>query len=89
MSWSVSAMGKAPAVRTEIARQFTAQSKCMEPEEGVRQAARQLLDVSLAAQDAASIVKVSASGSQWTDNGRQIIRNTANVAIENMGAFLE
>lgn len=63
MSWSVSAIGKAAAVRKSIADQFT-KNTCAEPEEAVRQNAAKLLDEALAAQDQSQPVEVSASGSQ-------------------------
>jgi hypothetical protein len=65
MSWSVLAIGKAPAVAAEIERQF-AQSKCSEPEESVRQSARLTLASALAAQEPSTMVEVSAAGSQST-----------------------
>lgn len=63
MSWSVSAVGKATAVRKSIADQFT-RNTCAEPEETVRQTAAKLLDAALAAQDDNQPVEVTASGSQ-------------------------
>jgi hypothetical protein len=33
MSWGVGAIGKASAVRTEIAKQFAGGHKCVDPEE--------------------------------------------------------
>ncbi len=67
MSWSVLAIGKAPAVRAEIAKQFANASKCVEPEETLRQGAAQLIDASLEAQASHSDVRVAASGSQYSD----------------------
>jgi len=64
MSWSVAAIGKAPAVRKEIAAQFVRGGKCAEPEESLRQGTAQLLDSVLAATHDATVVQVSASGSQ-------------------------
>lgn len=88
MSWSASAVGKASAVRTEIARQFATSTKCTEPEEGVRQAAITLIDVCLAAQDAGAVLKVAASGSQWTDREKRL-RNALSINVESLGDFFE
>ncbi len=44
MSWSVGAVGKASAVRSEISKQFTNGGKCSEPEESIRQAAASIID---------------------------------------------
>lgn len=33
MSWGVGAIGKASAVRTEIAKQFASSHKCVDPQE--------------------------------------------------------
>ena len=64
MSWSVLSIGKAEAVRKDIANQFTRGSKCAEPEEAIRQAAREIIDKALANQASVYAVKVQASGSQ-------------------------
>lgn len=64
MSWSVGATGKAPTVAEQIAKQFENGSKCAEPEETIRQAAKKLIETSLEAQDPAKDVQVSAYGSQ-------------------------
>ena len=63
MSWSVSEIGKAPAVAAKIAADIN-QYKCIDPEEGVKQAVGSALAAALAAQDPNSIVKVTASGHQ-------------------------
>lgn len=65
MSWSVGGIGKAQAVATSIEAQF-AQSKCSDPEESVRQAARAAIAAALVAQNVGTVVKVTASGSQST-----------------------
>ena len=65
MSWSVSAVGKPPAVLASIETQFS-QSSCAEPEETVRQGARAVIRAALEAQRPDSIVQVNASGSQQT-----------------------
>jgi hypothetical protein len=91
MSWSVAAIGKASAVRASIADQFAKQSKCMEPEESVRQAAATLIDASLAAQDPATAVRVSASGSQgFKDWDKKTgVFNSASIVVEPQHGFVE
>ena len=63
MSWSLQSVGKAPAVRADVAKSFTT-NQCTEPEETVRQAAAAVIDAALAAQDPSVAVKVTAQGSQ-------------------------
>jgi hypothetical protein len=82
MSWSVSATGKAPAVASKIAAEIS-RSKCIEPEEGVKQAVGAALAAALAAQDPEQTVKVSASGHQGGDAGSGTkISNTLHVSVE-------
>ena len=86
MSWSVIAIGKARAVRKEIAKQF-ANVKCVEPEEMLRQQAASLIDQCLAVQDPTGAVKVFAGGSQSSDRGS--IRNSLTITIEPQWGFVE
>lgn len=87
MSWSVSAVGKAPAVAISIEKQFANQPVCMEPEETVRQSIRVALSASLAGQRPNVALKVTASGSMSTDNGP--VHNSFNVAVEPIYGFIE
>jgi hypothetical protein len=64
MSWSVTEVGKAAAVRKSIADQFARGGKCMEPEESVRLQAAAAMDQALGAQDPDVVVRASANGSQ-------------------------
>jgi hypothetical protein len=90
MSWSVSATGKASAVRTEIKRQFETGSKCIEPEETVRLAAASLLDAAIAAQDPSKAVKISAGGSQNFDHSKNsVVSNNLNIVVEPIYGFVE
>jgi hypothetical protein len=91
MSWGVQAIGKAAAVRKEIARQFTTGGKCSEPEEAVRLAAAAAIDYALEAQDASNSVKVSASGSQgYRDYEKKTgVYNTLSISIEPQHGFVE
>jgi hypothetical protein len=92
MSWSVSAIGKAPAVARSIADQITNGSKCLEPEESVRQAAAALIKAALVAQDTAGVVvQVIASGSMgykdWT--AKTGVYNSLNIQIVPQHGFIE
>lgn len=87
MSWSVSAIGKAPAVRSEIAKQFANGGRCIDPEESVRLAVAKLIDVALEVQHEKVTVRVSASGHQGGYTGAP--ENTLGIEIQPMGYFLE
>lgn len=91
MSWSVSAIGKSGAVKTAMAQQFKNGSKCLEPEERIRLAAANLIDLGLDAQDPSSAVKVEASGSQTFKDyaAKTGVSNTVTISIQPQGAFIE
>jgi hypothetical protein len=80
VSWSVSAIGKAPAVKTAVAEQFAGQ-KCDEPEETLKQSAAALIAAALDAQDPTIAVKVSALGSQSRKYTTKAV-TYLNIAIE-------
>ncbi len=88
MSWSLVAVGKAPAVGAEITKQ-AARSKCSEPEETVRQAAVATIAAAIAAQDPSTVVRVDASGSQSEDYTTKVMRNTLRILVEPLYGFLE
>lgn len=85
MSWSVSASGRSDEVAKTVEEQFESMkaSPCPEPEESLKQQARQLLAAGLAAQNPARSVSVSAFGSQSTSGEGEdaIITNTFSVSI--------
>jgi hypothetical protein len=91
MSWSVGAFGRAEKVRVSIADQFSKSSACVDPEEGVRQAAAKLIDTALAAQDPQFAIEVSASGSQsfkdW--QAKTGVSNTLSISIVPKYNFVE
>ena len=91
MSWSVSAIGKAGAVRSSIAGQFSKSGPCMEPEESVRLAVASAIDKSLEAQDPNAPVKVMASGHQgFKDHSTKAgLYNQLNITIEQLHGFIE
>jgi hypothetical protein len=91
MSWSVAAIGKSQAVAAEIAKQFANGSKCMEPEESIRQAAASLIATAMVAEDAAVVVTVTANGSQsfkdyTTKTG---VTNSLSITIQPQYGFIE
>ncbi len=90
MSWSVSAIGKAAAVKASIADQFS-RNKCSEPEETIRQAAAQLIDLAMSAQDAPAVVKVMASGSQGFRDytAKTGVYNQLTITVEPQHGFVE
>jgi hypothetical protein len=89
MSWIASAVGKPAAVAASIASQIGAY-KCIEPEEGVKQAVGAALAASLAAQNPDSVVKVIASGHQTgPTDGLKNINNTVHVEVEPIHGFVE
>lgn len=94
MSWSVSAVGRPPAVAAVIETQFAA-SSCSEPEETVRQAARKVIAEALAAQRPDSAVKVSASGSQQSSYNQESkswgapYQNSLEIKVEPLYGFVE
>ena len=91
MSWGLQVIGKAPAVRKEIALQAT-KIKCSEPEETVRQAALSAIEAALSAQGDSVVVKVSASGSQGTEyqaNGQGPIYNQLTITVDPQHGFVE
>jgi hypothetical protein len=85
MSWGVSAIGKAGAVRASIAGQFSRGGKCVEPEETIRQAAAKIIDTALESISSIYVVKVSASGSQ----GFKDYSKPENGVHNNLGIFVE
>ena len=97
MSWSVQGIGKASVLAPKIEADLGA-AKCTEPEESVRQAARATIAAALAAQDPATCVRLSASGSQstiWQPNdaeGRPVpakLCNSLTITIEPQYGFVE
>jgi hypothetical protein len=62
MSWSAYATGKPSKVRATIEASFGA-SKCAEPEETIRLAAKEVILAAIAGQREDSVVQVNASGS--------------------------
>jgi len=83
MSWSVSASGKAPEAKANIAGQFERGSKCADPEEEIRQVAAKLIDLSLGHQDPEKDVSVTAYGSQSVAGVS--VRNSLDITITPQG----
>ena len=92
MSWSIGAIGKAAAMRTEIAQQFVRGGKCIEPEESIRLDAGKLIDKALESITGPFVVKVQASGSQGFKNypkPEEGICNNLTISIEIQHNFVE
>ncbi len=90
MSWGVAATGKAPAVRTKLADDFS-KITCSEPEQTVMKSAAAAIDAALAAQDLVTVVEVSASGSQrYKDyTAKTGVTNRLSVSIKPLYRFIE
>jgi len=88
MSWSVSGIGKAAAVRKAIAQQFANGGKCVEPEETIRQTAASLIDKALEGQSDAIAVRVIANGSQSMSSG-VVNNNSCSISVEPLYGFVE
>jgi ABC-type Zn2+ transport system substrate-binding protein/surface adhesin len=92
MSWGITAIGKPQAVAAKLADEFT-KHPCIDPEEGVRQAAANVIAVALAAQDPNSAVKVMANGHQFQNydlkGTKSTISNTLSITVEPVSGFVE
>jgi len=64
MSWSISSLGKAPAVVLDVDKQFSALPKLPDTEVGIVDSIKSLVDTVIAAQDPSMVVQVSLSGDQ-------------------------
>lgn len=96
MSWSVSVVGKLPAVKAAVEAQFTdPRSVCAEPEETVRQAARAAIAAALQAQREDSVVRVTAGGSMINTYNKETgswgapYSNHLEIHIEPLYGFVE
>ena len=87
MSWSVSAVGKAPAVAEKIATGTN--HKCSEPEETIKNAVAAAIATALTAFPADGVVRVEASGSQQTDTATGKAVNSLKVNVEPVWGFVE
>ncbi|HWH56987.1 MAG TPA: hypothetical protein VN682_05105 [Terriglobales bacterium] len=67
MSWSVVAVGKAPAVAASLEKSFASIS-CAEPEQTIKNAVAQVVATALSAYNPNMPVRVEASGSQSHDD---------------------
>jgi hypothetical protein len=86
MSWSVSATAvKSDVAAKAIESQFASYTPCPEPEESIKQAARDLIAQALAGNVPSREVSVSAWGSQTTSSGGKgapdVVSNTLSITI--------
>ena len=90
MSWSVSAVGKAPAVAAKLATQFAA-IKCAEPEETIKGNVASAVASALAVFPPSYAVRVEASGSQHAPDSKKPaeLSNSLIVKIEALYGFVE
>jgi hypothetical protein len=93
MSWSVYGTGKAKALAAKVEEEFV-RGGCSEPEESVRQCARQTIAAALAAHPPDFVVSVAASGSQSQEYGKDgtplgRFSNSLKIEITPHGAFVE
>lgn len=90
MSWSVNKVGKAAAVAKAVADEL-AKSKCVEPEESIKNAAAAIVATALAAFPPDTAVHVEAAGSQssptYPANG--IATNQLTLKITPLYGFVE
>lgn len=93
MSWSVNAIGRAPAVAAKLEKDFTGmKGNCQEPEETIKNKAADIIATALAGQKPETIVKVNAYGSQSTSyDGSKYspVSNALNITVEPQYGFLE
>lgn len=86
MSWSVGHSGPSNLVAEELEKQFTAMESypCPEPEETIKQRARQLIAVALGANVPPRTVSVGAYGGQsdWTQGGEDFRSLSLIIKIE-------
>jgi len=85
MSWSVSATGNSIDVAMKIEEQFSSYTPCPDPEESIKQSARDLIGQALRGNIPDREVTVSACGSQATYYGTEgapdRVANTLNISI--------
>ena len=85
MSWTINAVGKAPAVRKSVAKQFENNGSCAIPnEQSIHIAAFHLLQLILSAQDPATVVRVTVAGGQTYEkvSKREGLHNFLRLAVE-------
>lgn len=93
MSWSTYATGKVERVRDKVAANISG-TKCVEPEETVKNEAGALIDKVLASMPAGTAVKVEASGSQYISSNPDGSPNNGafnrlQILVEPIPGFLE
>jgi hypothetical protein len=92
LSWSVSAIGKPGPVAAKVAQELST-FRCVDPEEGIKQAAGAAIKAALEAQDSNSAVRVSAGGHQnqqyGSDGKPTSIQNTLSITVEPVYGFVE
>lgn len=80
MSWSVSAFGKTTAVAAKLSADF-ARITCSEPEQSIKNKVAEVVAAALAVYPAGTVVRVEASGSQYTPDSTKPDEKTNNVKL--------
>src|ERR1700758_5741504 len=90
MSWSIGAVGKAPAVAAKIAADI-ARIKCTEPEETIKNTVGDALARALAVMPPNMAVRVDAAGSQYAPDSTKPteFQNSLSVKLEPLYGFVE
>jgi hypothetical protein len=86
MSWSISAIGKAPAVARALRKQISG-PLAIQSEEDARERLVSLAEAQLAEMGEATIVKFNADGSAYSHDG--LIIHTSHFALEPIYGFVE
>jgi len=87
MSWSVSEVGKVPAVAKQVIHRLD-QQRCLEPEQEIKTKVEEIVNLCLAAYPNDVAVEVIASGSQSEAKDGKAV-NTLNLSIRPLWGFLE
>ncbi|MCC8945982.1 hypothetical protein H8A97_12955 [Bradyrhizobium sp. Arg62] len=87
MSWSVSGIGKTPAVKERVISQLNG-IKCAEPEETIKGKVGEIIATALDAFPSDCAVQITASGSQYSPSGVGVV-NSLNVEIKPIYGFVE
>ena len=88
MTWSIQSIGKASAVRSDIADQVS-RINCAEPEASILANTAKSIDLALESFPASYAVKVTASGSQFSPASDGSMVNQLSLTIEPIYGFKE
>lgn len=89
MSWSFGAIGKPSAVAAKAEAAKATNNACVEPEEGFRQSALDLIVRAAQAFPESSVVHVEASGNQGGIDANGRAQNTLRIDLKPVNGFVE